>query len=447
MRKAGLCAVLLASICLAAGDLQLINAVRDRNRTAVLSLLDEHADVNQAQPDGATALAWAAYLDEEAIADALLKAGARVNTADEYGETPLTLACANGNASLVRKLLDAGANADAARWDDETALMIASRSGSVDAVKFLLGKGAKVDAVESRKGQTALMWAAAEGHSDVVDLLLKNGADPNAASKQGFAPLTFAAEKGDGKTVLALLAARADVNHAIATGQTALEFALISDKSDVANILLDRGASVNAVDGEGVTPLHAAAHAGNVELVKKLLARGANPNARTSRVAIAARPAGSGFFRRSSGELTPLHVAARANHADVMRELVAAGADPKLKAQDGTTLLISAAACGHIEAVRYTWDLDPEVNAVNQNGSTAAHAAVSAFHSAEESDIVEVVRFLAKHGARLDVKDSRGRTPMMIASAIPLDDVRAALTKLIAQNRRTAPSPSAPAGK
>ena len=69
------------------------------------SLIGAHVDVNAPQPDGATPLAWAAYLDQPEMAETLLRAGAKVNAADEYGETPLTLACATGNASIIERLL------------------------------------------------------------------------------------------------------------------------------------------------------------------------------------------------------------------------------------------------------------------------------------------------------------------------------------------------------
>src|ERR1022692_1285606 len=179
----GVAAVLAAAAGWAASDLRLAEAIKRRDHKAVISLLAEHADVNAAQPDGATALAWAAYLDDRESADLLLAAGASVKTADEYGETPLTLAAANGNAPLVEKLLTSGADANAARWDGETALMIAANAGSAEVVKQLIARGADVNAAESRKGQTALMWAAAEGHPEVVRVLIDRHADITAASK------------------------------------------------------------------------------------------------------------------------------------------------------------------------------------------------------------------------------------------------------------------------
>jgi len=105
--------VLTAVTFAATGDLRLADAVKRRDTKAVPKLLALHADVNATQPDGATALSWAAYLDDRQSADLLLAAGASVKTADEYGETPLTLAAANGDAVLVDHLLKAGADVTA----------------------------------------------------------------------------------------------------------------------------------------------------------------------------------------------------------------------------------------------------------------------------------------------------------------------------------------------
>ena len=86
--RCGLALVLTAAACVAATDLRLLDAIKRRDRKAVTVLLAQHADVNAAQPDGATALSWALYLDDRESADLLLAAGANVKTADEYGETP-----------------------------------------------------------------------------------------------------------------------------------------------------------------------------------------------------------------------------------------------------------------------------------------------------------------------------------------------------------------------
>ena len=76
--RCGMAAILAAASAWAAGDLRLVDAVKRRDHKAVTALLAQHADVNAAQPDGATALAWAAYLDDRESADLLLAAGANV---------------------------------------------------------------------------------------------------------------------------------------------------------------------------------------------------------------------------------------------------------------------------------------------------------------------------------------------------------------------------------
>jgi ankyrin repeat protein len=394
-----------------------------------------HPDVNKAQPDGATALSWAAYLNNDAAVDALLKAGAKVNVADEYGETPLTLACANGNGPMVKKFLDAGADALAARWNGETALMIASRAGSADAVKALLAHGAKVDATDNIKGQNALMWASAAGHADVVDVLIAAGAKPNVLSKGGFSPLIFAAQHGDAATVASLLKAGADVKYMAPQGGDALMVAVMGSKNDAVKVLLDNGANVAVKDRQGNTPLHIAAELGDVDNVKMLLAKGADPNAKTNpfNAGRGRGGGGGGGFFRIVGEQTPLMLAAKANHEDVMRALVAAGADPKAKAQDGSNLLMAAAGTGHVEIVKYAYELDPDVAIVTDDKTTVMHSAVNplAMQTSTQPEICKVVQFLADKGAPLDEKDARGRTPISIANVLPIDEAVTLLTKLI----------------
>ena len=88
----------------------LADAVQRGDRQALLTLLKTHADVNAPQSDGATALHWAAYLDDADTTALLIKAGARVDTPNNYGVTPLSLACGNGNAAVIDQLLKGGAD-------------------------------------------------------------------------------------------------------------------------------------------------------------------------------------------------------------------------------------------------------------------------------------------------------------------------------------------------
>src|SRR5947208_5056251 len=389
-----LAAILCVSSVGAAGnDAPLADAVERRDNQAVLSLLKTRADVNAAQSDGATALHWAAYLEDAETTSLLIRAGARVDTPNNYGVTPLALASGNGNAAIIDQLLKGGADPNGAVRAGETPLMLAARTGNAEAVRVLLSAGAKVDAKESWNGQTALMWAAAAGHGPVVQVLIDHRADIRARSSSGATPLLFAVRRGDLAAVRALVAAGADVKAARPDGATPLLVAVINGHEDLVDFLLDKGADPNTEGGStafthpGVrakakpldlspvteqdltatgnvskadhtniygTPLHAAVYAANPEasdvylairfdkirVITALLAHGANLNARLSTAA----PRGPGQrYRVTLTGATPFLLAAKASDVELMRLLLAHGADPNIETFDHQTALMAAA--------------------------------------------------------------------------------------------------------
>ena len=161
----------------AAPDTRLIDAVRRVDVNAVRRLIEQKIDVNAVQPDGATALHWAAHRNDVAIADLLIRAGAKVDAADEGGTTPLGLASLDASPAMVERLLKAGANPNAGR---ESPVLSAARSGNVEVMKLLLAHGGDANAKEPGRGQTALMWAVAEKHAGVARVLIEQGADVKA---------------------------------------------------------------------------------------------------------------------------------------------------------------------------------------------------------------------------------------------------------------------------
>ena len=294
----------------AASDLRLIEAVKTSNAESVRALLKERIDVNASQPDGATALHWAAHRDDATTADLLIRAGARANVANDLGVTPLFLACTNRSASMVKKLLGAGANPNATLLRGQTVLMECARTGDVGAVTALLAAGAQVNAKESINDQTALMWAASQQHPRVVQALVELGADIHARSRTypqnvetgnrggggdissvlrgGSTPLLFAARVGDVESAKILLAAGAEVNDALPDGASALVVAAHSGHGEFGALLLEKGADPNAA-AVGYTALHAAIDRSDVGLVKALLAHGADPNLRITKASPARR--------------------------------------------------------------------------------------------------------------------------------------------------------------
>ncbi|HEY7390641.1 MAG TPA: ankyrin repeat domain-containing protein [Bryobacteraceae bacterium] len=363
--------LLLASLSIvsiaATPDLGLIQAVKSQDDAAARLLLEHHADVNARQGDGATALHWAAYNDDLAMADALIRASARVDAANDLGATPLHLACNNRSAAMVSRLLNAKANPNAKLLNGETVLMTCARAGSAAAVKALLVQGADAKAKEPEHDQTALMWAAANNHADVTGLLIEFGADVRARSRSypqtvvgeqtqragreelnytvmrgGSTPLLFAARSGDAESARLLLAHGADPNDALPDGTSALVLAAHSGHREVALALLDKGANPNDM-GVGYSALHAAILRSDLELVKALLAHGADPNIRMTKGTPVRRNSTDYFLLAPLIGVTPYLLAAKFLEPQIMQVLLAGGADPKLTMPDGATALMLAA--------------------------------------------------------------------------------------------------------
>ena len=455
--------------------ISIADAVQHRDQPLIQSLLKKHADVNAAQGDGTTALHWAAYYEDANLSLQLIRAGANASAANQYGVTPLILASESGNAAIIQQLLKAGADPNGTVRAGETPLMLASRAGKVEAVNVLLEAGAKIDARETWNGQTALMWAAAAGNSAIVQTLVSHHADTRAQSNGGTTPLIFAVRKGNIDAVRALLDAGADVNGRRPDGATPLLVAIINGHEDLVDLLLDKGADPNAEGGttdltvKGVhaqpikidiktptyaqqirevateggngrmntwgRPLQAAVHVANwhisdqyinvkidrLRVIKSLLAHGADVNGRNSDME--PRWSGARYRRRLVGA-TAFLFAAKSADVEVMRLLLAHGADPNINTGVNITPLMAAAGIAWasnqdrasedqvLDAVKLlVEECHADVNFVADTGETAMHAA--AYRGANS-----VVQYLFDKGAKLDVVAIDGRTPLKIADGV-----------------------------
>jgi ankyrin repeat protein len=430
------------------------DAAQRRDWYTVRSLAGKKADVNAAQPDGTTALQWAAHWNDLDAVKALLSSGANPKLANRYGATPLSEAAAVGNPAMIEALLAAGADPNTLTTrDGETVLMTAAHSGSADAVKTLLAHGAEVNAKEAYRGQTALMWAAAEHHADVVKILLEHGADwkvqslaretnmpklsaassVTAMARGGLTAFHFAAREGDSETGRVMLEAGVDINQVDADNTSALVVSILNKRYSYAKFLLDRGADPNIADARGRTALYAAIDMRNedysalpnhketdptpsLELIQALLDRGANPNAQLTK-ALAGRSGMDAGDTTLGAGTTPLMRAARAGDAPTMRALLRKGADPNLTTKDGNNALQFAAGVGYrdkntkgseseaLEALKLTVSLGMDVNRENNRGETALHGAAS-----RGADTI--VQYLVEQSAKLDAKSKQGLTPL-----------------------------------
>jgi ankyrin repeat protein len=425
-----------------ASEASLADAAEKQDPAAVRAALEQKADVNAAQPDGMTALHWAAWHDDSESVKLLLAKGADVKAANRYGVTPLSIACTNGSATIVEMLLEAGADPKTTLPGGETALMTASRTGKLGAVKALLSRAADANATE-HKGQTALMWAAAEGHVEVVDALVAAGADVRARLRSGFTPFFFAVREGRTAVVHRLLKAGADVNEVMRprrnpTGGkpiTPLLLAVESGHFELAVELLEAGADPNArpagytalhaitwvrkpIRGDGDPPPIGSGKLSSLSFVRQLVARGADIDARLEK-----GESGRGRFTTTGS--TPFLMAARASDVPLMKVLIELGADVKLANADNCTPLLAAAGVGALgdgdesagtdeeafAAVKLLLEIGADINAVDDNGETVMHGA--AYQSR-----FNLVPLLAEHRADIKVwnrKNKAGWTPQTIA--------------------------------
>src|SRR3982751_2315445 len=89
----------------AAGRADVADAMMRGDQPGLRRLVQQKADVNAAQIDGATALHWAVYHDDVAAVRLLLNAGARVDVQNREGITPLYMAAAYGHLPMIQALL------------------------------------------------------------------------------------------------------------------------------------------------------------------------------------------------------------------------------------------------------------------------------------------------------------------------------------------------------
>jgi ankyrin repeat protein len=445
-------ALLLGATAAHAATTEVADAAMRGDREAVRAAIARRADVNLPQVDGSTALHWAVDRDDLEMVDALLRAGATVTARTREGVLPLQLAAINGSAPIIDRLLKAGAEVNAPLTPaGDTAVMMAARTGATGALRVLAEAGANVNAKESWGGTTALMWAVSEGHTDAARLLLAAGADVNARSNyvaaangRGFegrtpvagradpkseefasgwlTPLMLAAREGEPELARVLVDAGADVNAVAGDGKTALALSIFNGNYEVASLLVDRKADVNKADAQRFTPLFWAVDRRNMEtapnfpwmvtvdplpLIRKLLDAGANPNALVNNTPRARMREGSPRIVFA----TALMRAAFAADLELVKLLLARGADASIISRDGETMVSAAAGLAFIhgyhrgktpaerlEVVKLFVGLGNDVNQADDYGITPLMAA------GNYGD-VPIIQYLIDAGADLSAHD------------------------------------------
>lgn len=335
-----------------------------------------------------------------------------------YGlATPLTEAVVAQDLVATRRLLDAGVLVDGKDAGGYTPLMIAAGLGQVQMVELLLVAGADPNLLDSRMGASALHKAAQSGVPEVARLLLDHGAFIDIQSPTlGHTPLLDAVWHKKLAVVKLLLSRGAKTTLKTHDGRTTpVDFAHTDNLHEIE-------AEIRAEDARRAARVRAqslmtAVVANDLDGVRQALAAGADVNELS--------PMRGG---PNDGH-TPLLVAAREGHTEIVRELLKAGADPRrvdglIKATPGH----KAGYRGHPEIARLLTQYGLEIDAQGPyNGYTALHDAVWHGHT-------ETVKAFLAAGARIDLRGHDGRTPLDMAVEDGYPDCAALLAAAAAES-------------
>lgn len=387
MRRSAITLALAATMAVPVQATPLLDSIRDGDWVSASALVKDGRDINVAESNGTTPLHWAVHYGTLDLARQLLDAGADVNASNHYGSTPIMEAAVLADYGMMKLLLESGADPNTRNPDGQTPLMVVARSNQVDTARLLLEHGADVNARENWKQQNAVIWAAAQSQAGMLAVLLQAGADPNSRSMINPRERQISQERR--------------FQWRPAGGMTALVYAAREGCLDCVRLLVEAGADLDAGDAENVTPLLTAVINMHFDAAKYLVEAGANVNKWSLRgenpiysaVDVNTLPHGGYPDRPSTDETSSL---------DMIRILLQAGANPNLQ-------LKLQPMYRHIKDDR---GADRMLNI----------GATPLLRAAKGHDI-PAIELLLKHGARPDLANRDGVTPLMAAAGLSASSI------------------------
>ncbi|XP_067860465.1 caskin-2-like isoform X2 [Heptranchias perlo] len=230
-------------------------------------------------------------------------------------------------------------------------------------------------------GFSALHHAALSGSTELISLLLEAQAMVDIKDSNGMRPLHYAAWQGKVEPVRLLLRAGAVVNLASQDGQVPLHLAAQYGHYEVSEMLLQHQSNPCVINKAKKTPLDLACEFGRLKVAQLLL----NSNMCVALLEGQSKDSADANFT------TPLHLAAKNGHKDIIRLLIKAGIDANRVAKTGTALH-EAALCGKTEVVRLLLDAGIDVNIRNTYNQTALDIVNQFTTSQASKEIKQLLR-------------------------------------------------------
>ncbi len=253
-------------------------ALRDRDFALVDRILGKGATLEVDVEAGVPFLIEAVRSDDAEMIDYLLRHGVKADYKGAEAATALAIAADKGDVALMGRLLGAGADPDVPGVSGKPLLVEAVKERSREAFDLLLANQAKVDAEAAEVGggvTTALSHAVGNGDEAMRDTLLTAGASPKVAGLGGEPLLYEAAMAGDRDLAARLLQHGADCQVLSSDKRSPLLAAVGHEDLDLVDLFLAKGADPSFAAEGTDPPLAAAVSLGNLAIAHQLIAAGA----------------------------------------------------------------------------------------------------------------------------------------------------------------------------